>query len=138
MTGGKKISYSEGYKYQVEQDCSAFVGIYSGEETIETDYIKLDGNGFMTVKRGYAWNGASGPTIDTPSTIRGSAFHDATYQLIQLGLLSEYCRKKADENLRSMCIEDGMLSFRADLWYEAVRLCGDDYTTQKPEILEAP
>jgi len=35
------------------------------DEDIETDYLALTGKGNLTIKKGYAWDGPSGLTIDT-------------------------------------------------------------------------
>ena len=50
------------------------------------------------LQTGYAWDGASGPVIDTDGNLRGSLEHDATYQLLRLGELNlESDRELADK-----------------------------------------
>lgn len=93
----------------------------------KTEYIQLWDDGRLILEKDYCWNGASGISIDTPSTRRGSAGHDALYQLIDLGVIPQDMRIAADRDLRRWCIEDGMPSFRADLWYTAVRAFGGAY-----------
>lgn len=89
-----------------------------------TEYIELRDDGSLVLRKGYAWDGPSGPTIDTASSMRGSAGHDALYQLISLHAIPASMRARADLDLRTWCIEDGMLPFRADYWYEGVRAFG--------------
>jgi hypothetical protein len=112
---GDKIKYRKGYKYQLADNYDLFVGIYP-VKNIKTDWVELSRKGILSIKKGYAWDGASGPTVDTADTMRGSLVHDALYQLLRLGLLPESCRIKADELLHDICCEDGMSEFRADLW----------------------
>lgn len=89
-----------------------------------TEYIEIRDDGTLILRKGYAWDGPSGPTIDTAAAMRGSAGHDALYQLISLGVLPAASRQQADLDLRAWCMEDGMPKFRADYWYEGVRVFG--------------
>ena len=116
---GDQIQYRDGYKYQLAKTYRIYVGIKCNP--CKTDYITLTADGWMIVKKGYAWDGASGPTLDTNDTMRGSLVHDALYQLMRLGLLPELCRSKADQLLYDICVEDGMCEFRANYWKEAVK-----------------
>jgi len=114
-----KICYRKikNYKYQTKGDYSFSVGI-EPKEKIDTLFIVLDTDGKLTIKRLYAWDGPSGPTVDTPNFMRGSLVHDALYQLLRGGYFDENheeTRKKADRLLQEMCLEDGMSKFRA--WY---------------------
>jgi len=117
---GDRLYYKQGYKYQTCRDFSYPTGI-CGCNPIMTDYLTLETDGILTVKKGYAWDGASGPTIDTRSSMRGALVHDSLYQLMRLGLLPESFRKTADDLLHDICKEDGMWGIRADVWERAVR-----------------
>src|SRR3990172_10292604 len=117
----KCISYNGGYKYQLKETYTVAIDIRP-ETPIDTDYIILDSQGILTLKKGYAWDGPSGPTIDTLTFMRGSLVHDALYQLMRDGKLDPTVhREAADSILREVCIEDGMWSFRAWYVYQAVR-----------------
>ena len=72
------------------------------------------------VKSGYAYDGPSGPTIDTKSSMRGSLAHDALYQLIRQGYLPGIARIRADNFMHKCFIEDGMWRWRASSWRKAV------------------
>jgi len=72
-------------KYEVEEPESRQTSIYGYD--IDTHRIRLTPKGVMTLKKHFTWNGASGPTFDTLSTITPSGFHDAGYELIEEGLL---------------------------------------------------
>jgi hypothetical protein len=134
-----KVRYRAGYKYQLVENVSTAISIYPLEE-IETDYILLNRLGLLTIKKGYAWDGPSGPTIDTKTFMRGSLVHDALYQLIRMGKLNSEHRKEADKILRKICLEDGMCKARAWWVYRAVRRCGWTAIDPKKElnIKEAP
>ena len=73
------ILYNGGYKYQLKETSTIAIDI-SPETPIDTEYITLDSQGNLTIKKGYAWDGPSGPTIDTLTFMRGSLVHDALYQ----------------------------------------------------------
>ena len=108
-----------GYKYRLAKDHLQNVGIKKID--CSTPYLKLSPSGLLHIKKGYAWNGASGPTFDTLSSMRGSLVHDALYQLIRLNRITPEYRKHADRLLEKICIDDGMWKFRAHCWEKAVR-----------------
>lgn len=87
-------------------------------------WVTLSKTGKLCTKKGYAWDGPSGPTIDTKNFMRGSLVHDALYQLMRERLLSGRMRKAADEILYDLCREDGMSAVRAEYVYHAVRAFG--------------
>jgi len=114
--------YRSGYKYQLAEDYSLTVDIHC--VAIDTDFAALNSSGRLIIRSGYAWDGPSGPTFDTPTFMRGSLVHDAIYQLIRLGLLPAESRVMADRELWRICREDGMCSIRAWWVYHGVRLFG--------------
>lgn len=113
------IKYRKGYKYQLAETYKHKVNIYP-QENIKTEYIDLDTNGNLTIKQGYAWDGASGPTFDTKSSMRASLVHDALYQLIRCGFLRVTDRIESDLEFHKICVEDKMFGWRAKLWYNLV------------------
>ena len=121
----KCVTYNGGYKYQLKATYTAAIDIRPAVP-IDTEYIKLDGGGSLTLAEGYAWDGPSGPTIDTLTFMRGSLIHDALYQLMREGHLDHNAyREAADRTLQKICIEDGMWSLRAWWVYHGVRLFAD-------------
>ena len=118
----KCIQYKAGYKYQLDDSYSVQIPIKPPADII-TEYITLKIQGILSLKDGYAWDGPSGPTIDTLTFMRGSLIHDALYQLMREGQLDgKVHRENADRILHDICVEDGMSSFRAWYVYHAVRL----------------
>jgi hypothetical protein len=77
-----------------------------------------------TIRSGFCWDGPSGPTIDTVTSLRPSLTHDALYQLMRLGHLSPKCRQRADELYRDLLIENGVSTLRAYTHYYTLRLAG--------------
>jgi hypothetical protein len=110
------------YKYQLVEPYKVEIGIKG--YAIDTLYLKLDADGKLEVGEGYAWDGPSGPTIDTLNFMRGSLVHDALYQVIRIEEIPPRYREYADRLLKEMCLEDGMSKFRAAYVYQAVRLFG--------------
>lgn len=113
------IVYRKGYKYQLVSPYAMQTDIHP-DTFIDTQFIKLDPDGTLWIDAGYAWDGASGPTVDTLDSMRGSLIHDALYQLLRLGLLPRSFKDAADKLFREILIEDGMPEIRADVWYTAV------------------
>ncbi len=118
------ILYKGGYKYQLKDGYVAATGVRP-PQAIQTEYISLAQDGTISIKVGYAWDGPSGPTIDTLNFMRGSLVHDALYQLIREGHLDGATyREPADRLLQRTCMEDGMSKLRAWWVYQGVRLGG--------------
>ena len=112
------------YEWQYDEDRVFETGITG--YTVIHDYFVLSFSGKLTLKKGYAWNGATA-AIDTANFIDPSAVHDAFYQMIKEGLLPDYVRIKADMLLRKMCIDKGMSKFRAGYVYLMVRTFGGNF-----------
>jgi hypothetical protein len=131
----KQIVYRDKYKYQLQNDY-----IHELKHTFNcnavNDYIVLLPNNVLTIKKGYAWDGPSGPSIDTKNFMRGSIVHDALYQLMREGLLPNSHKDKADKELQFVCLEDGMSAFRAFYVYQAVKYFGKPATD--PGIVHLP
>ena len=105
------------------------------------EFVTLEPNGLLSLRRGYAWDGPSGPTLDTRNFMRASLVHDALYQLMREGLLDSSQRLYADRLLRKICRQDGMSRFRAWYVYRALRAFGGKGARpRKPfnPILRAP
>lgn len=135
----KFIRYRDGYAYQLAVDYEINVPILPDRE-VEEAFIKLDRAGNLRILDGYAWDGPSGPALDTPNFMRGSLVHDALYQLLRDELIPQRYRQVADNVLRQLCREDGMSGFRAWYTYHAVRIFAKDAAdpaSRKP-ILQAP
>jgi len=138
----KKIGYRRlpVYKYQLIEAYEVGISIRPGED-INTDFIKLSKDGLLWISARYAWDGPSGPTIDTKNFMRGSLVHDALYQLMREKQLPFEMRDKADRELQKICLEDGMTGFRAWYVYQGVHLFGAKNTRpQKKEtkLIYAP
>lgn len=132
------IKYRKGYKYQTTVDTKQQTNIYPLSD-INTTFIILEEHGLLTIKAGYAWDGASGPTIDTRSTIRGSLIHDALYQLMRERAISSINnRKRADLIFRDIIREDGMGKVRSWIWYNAVRIGAGSASRNRREVHTAP
>jgi hypothetical protein len=134
------IIYRAGYKYQLKESYVIQIDIKPAV-SIDTDYLALTTDGILTVKHGYAWDGPSGPTIDTMDFMRGSLIHDALYQLMRERYLDEETyRETADRLLQKICNEDGMSPLRAWWVYQAVHFFGKpsaDPAHDKP-VIRAP
>lgn len=126
------IRFGAGYKYQLRRPHVERTEIRP-PQTITTEWLALEADGSLMIRAGYAWDGASGPTYDSESSMRASLAHDALYQLIRLGLLDHAHRKTADAIFYRICREDGMWGPRAWLWHMAVRIFADPATDPAAE-----
>jgi len=138
------IKYRKGYKYQISADACGQTPI-KPEKAIETEFINMTVDGFLFIRAGYAWDGASVPIthwlsnkIGGKKTKTPSLVHDAFCQLIRQGYLPDKTRKEADLYFYDLLRERKMWKFRAKLWLRGVRI-GAKANRQKPkEIYQAP
>ena len=120
------LHYGDGYKYVTRYRWWCVTPLVGSAARIEDPddgepWVVLKQNGLLVIRAGYAWDGASGPTIDSKSSMRASLVHDALYQLLRAGKLSPDARAAADKLLEDLCVADGMWRWRARLWWAAVR-----------------
>ena len=115
------------YKYNLHSDLPYSTGIKVDALKISkyiNEYLKIDSKGNLLIKKGYSWDGPSGPAFDTKNFMQGSLVHDALYQLMRDGVIDQTERKRADEILREICRQDGMSRLRAWEVYWGVRIGG--------------
>lgn len=132
----EKASYRKlrHYKYQLTDDYTHTLKIK--DHQIDHPMIELTPEGRLTVKQGYAWDGPSGPTIDTSTFMRGALVHDVLYQLIRLKHLDFSLREFADDLLKQICRQDGMSRFRAWYVHLAVKLFGKKHAQPGTDTLD--
>jgi len=140
MATRRYIRYRSDYKHQLAEDYVVDIPVLPNAD-IQAEFIELDIIGRMTVKAGYAWDGPSGPVIDTEENMRASLVHDALYQLMRQGHLKAHTwRRTADQLFRDMCKEDGVSSVTANVWYRALRRFGKPAASPagKKKVRRAP
>lgn len=110
------------YKWELLEDWEYQTNIL-GYSAI-TEFVSLSVTGLLKFKKGYRWDGASGPTWDTLSCRRGALVHDGLYQLLRTCKIPQSCKIAADLLLYRLCVNDGMIKFRAWIWLKSVQLFG--------------
>lgn len=90
------MRYRDGYKYQLASACAFFTSFRPARPIVH-DFITLSPDGVMTVRAGYAWDGATGAP-DNKNNLKASCGHDALYQLMRLGLMEHYHWERADND----------------------------------------
>ncbi len=118
MENSKHINYEKNYKYRLSTGFNRYFPSLT-ECFIEYVYFSLV-NGWLILRPGYCWDGASG-AVDTDNFMRASAIHDAGCQMTDNDLIPYKYRILFDKELRVMCLEDGMTRPRAWWVYRAVR-----------------
>jgi hypothetical protein len=134
-----KIRYIDGFKYQLAEAYTVQTPIIG--VSIRDDYFELDETGLLTILKGYAWDGASGPAFDSKSSMRSSMIHDVFCQAMRDGRLDySQWQNTVNDIFRQHCIEDGMWPWRAALWHAAVEFADAGNPDQGPDriVIEAP
>lgn len=137
-----QLAYTEGWKYRTERPYTISTPLRGW--SVATDWAQLLADGTLVVPRGYCWDGASGPTLDTKATMVASLVHDVFYQMMREGLLPEGIKPQADVLLGEVLRADTPARWRflrtprAWGWVRAVSWFGPkDGGDQRP-ILLAP
>ncbi|MCH7815284.1 MAG: DUF1353 domain-containing protein [Proteobacteria bacterium] len=134
------IKYRSGYKYQLASNYSIKTNI-KPKKNVPGNFIKLDKAGKLTVMAGYAWDGPSGPVVDTKENLRASLVHDALYQLMRnRHLTAKQHKDKADRLFKKICIQDGVPKVTAQIYYLGLKLGGKPATDpkNKKKVRRAP
>ena len=122
------------YKYQLVKGYTMQLDLRP-EKLIQTRFIKLDVNGELMIVKEYAWDGTSGPVIDTNSNMRASLVHDALYQLMRLGKLDyRLHREYADRIFNELCLADGVCRPAAAVYFRFLRTFGEKYARPSGEF----
>ncbi|GAK24268.1 hypothetical protein JCM19052_4928 [Vibrio sp. JCM 19052] len=88
------------YKYNLHSEEQVETGI-TLTQPFDSPFLSLSEQGLLTIKKGYSWDGASGPAIDTKNILKASLVHDALYQLMREEVLPQSSREQAD----SFCVK---------------------------------
>lgn len=140
MASMRQIAYKQGYKYQLVADYVVRTPVRPGRDILH-DWFVLTEEGVLYVLKGYAWDGASGPTWDTDSSMRPSLIHDCFCQMMKERLIDyRTWEKTVHQQFHDHCLEDGMWPFRASLWHSGV-IIGQGGNPDSPDdnpILYAP
>jgi hypothetical protein len=129
------------YEYEVYEDDCYESGIVFGVDVDQSDFA-ISATGRITAKKGYMWDGCSGPTIERKQNHRAGLYHDILAEAMRMGLIPQSFWTPANEMLGRICVEDGMSPW----WAKNVYVRGVSLTnnwcrvTGKPEhvVFEAP
>jgi hypothetical protein len=133
------IIYCDGFKYQLREAYSCVTPIVGVEIMDREFYLQEDGT--LTIFPGFAWDGASGPTFDSKSSMRASLVHDVFCVCMRDGRLDyEKYQDTVNSFFEQQCLEDGMWAWRAHLWHAAVEFADAGNPNQGPDrkVLKAP
>jgi len=114
------------WKYTLESDYSVNIDIHIPEFMAGTYFdglVTITVDGALLIRKGYCWDGASGPAIDTKSIMRPSLIHDVLYQLISEGCIDSGHRKRAD------------IIFRKELWKDVKEITARSKFSRVREFL---
>lgn len=135
----KPIKYAKvTYKYIILEDYEIKFD-RSPDHDIYTEFVDFLMDGTFRIKKGFLCDGASGPTIDTPTSLKGAFIHDGGYYLLRKKELGLEWRKYFDNKLKEICIDSGMNQIRAEVWNEMVeKFAGYAAKPKRIKVMLAP
>lgn len=93
---------------------------------IKDRFYSIGMDGLVIIQPGYAWDGPSGPTLDTKDVMFCSLIHDVLYEAMRKEQLSLDWRDEADEELAEIGKACGASSLRMEAWEWAVGNFAED------------
>lgn len=90
------MKHKKGFKYQLVEDYSTIISI-KPHINITTPFISLSIDGLLIIKKGYAWDGCSGPAWDDKTNQTAGLIHDSLYQLERMGLIDRGSWRLSDK-----------------------------------------
>ncbi len=113
------------YNYQLREDYTYHLGRTFDPAPIGNEFIEITAEGVLTIRKYYAWDGVSGPVMETQANIKASLVHDALYQLMREGKLDHLLyREWSDRLFMDMCRRGGVNDRIAALYFKALHLFG--------------
>lgn len=131
------MKYWNGFKYVVAETFTVRTAI-KGYNIIEP-LSSLRPDGRLTVIMGYAWDGNSGPCIDTRSSLEASCVHDVLCDYVNQGLLPAALQPLVDQEYYTICVRKKMWWRRARWRMLAIRwyMTGKGSKRYTRKLLEA-
>ena len=134
------IFYKSGYRYQLVEPYFIQTPIRPDKDIV-SDWYSVMATGLLIAAKGYAWNGANGPTIDTKDSMSASLVHDVLCQCMKERKL-DYVKWSpiVHQFFEERCRAAGMNGIRASIWHWGVRV-GQGGNPDDPDtvvVQEAP
>lgn len=114
-----KYRKTKRWRYKLTSDVTGRLA--KGMPDFEIDGYATCIDGLLTIKAGYAWDGATGPVFQTKTNKLSSLVHDVLLQAIDMRLISKSYTNLADLTYLKIAIEQRMFKPRAYLHYFSMR-----------------
>ncbi len=92
----------------------------SGED-ITDDHAHLQPDGLLTIRKGFPWDGNSGPCIDCRSSLEASCVHDVLCDWVNTDRLPDCLQPIIDQEYYDLCVVRKMWWRRARMRMLAIR-----------------
>ncbi len=133
------MRYRRGYKYQLAEDVWLQTS-FRPEKVIQGEWFELHADGNLRIKRGYAWDGASGPVADRDTNRTPSCGHDVLYQMLREGLLPFDLWRQADKDFVRWEDERGAWKITQKIDLAGLKIAGGKaaHPKSRKKVYEAP
>jgi len=100
------IKFWRGYKYVIAEDFTVQTAIIG--HVVMDNLTSLDEDGCLKVRKGYPWDGNSGPCYDFDSSLKASCVHDVLCDYINMGSLPVELQPMVDQEYYVIATGKGM------------------------------
>lgn len=137
------MKYKSGYKYVLTETYACKISLTG--YLAYTEFIILNSNGNLLIKKGYAYDGATFfPDLEIVK--RPSLIHDALCQLIRIGKLPgkllhdvhRVMREQIEEDIKKLEITDPFIKMIPSIIFNGLMISGSIGKGSENKIMEAP
>lgn len=100
------MKYWKGYKFVVAETFEVQTAILG--YAVVDEHTSLEANGILHIRKGYPWDGNSGPFLDIISSLEASCVHDVLCDYINLNMLPQELQPMVDQEYYKIAISKGM------------------------------
>ena len=137
LTPTPNVYYAKGFKYRLTRRLVLQSSVFPPEDIITPDF-EIHTDGILIGHPGWSYDGPSGPTWDSPCSMRAAGGHDIPYEAMRKGLLDWSFKQAIDDDFYGWLLEDGMWVWRAKAWHKAVTECGGGEKVDPYKEFSAP
>jgi len=124
------MQYYKSRRTYILETEECFQTVFRPKDIIVTMFITMYPDGRVIIRKGYSWDGVSGPVRDRPGNLMASLLHDALYQLMREGLVPSKLWAVADGEYFKQLKKQGYWTILVIIHMVGLRYAGGKYAQE--------